>query len=476
MFRKINIFFIAVLFITYLCEQAFSATNIIYVDPAGSQTSPYTNQVTACTTIQFAIDEIAAINGGTDLDAQGNSFVILICDGVYSTGTVVVAGYNTSSSNDILIRNEDGDSPEILNIVVQLSNRYVTFQGIRVNTGNGQSGIVVYANDVTVRGNEVYNVSGAAKDSGIVIEQSTSGNVMIVGNLCHDNTVGIRSIGDFTAMWSNICYDNTGQGIRAGGLAGNNIEIAQNRCYGNGIGIDIRGGSDSSTIFNNLCYGNTYGLRCYTENFASAIDFKVFQNTIYNNSSDGIYLHDNGPVGVDVVGVAIFNNLITHNGGYGVNSTGTVTYDPGLGGVDFNDSFANGLGPHNIGAANWLSNNISTNPQYISTDPVSLDFLKVSNTSPCIDRGRDSSAYGTWPNDFWGDPRPFDHPGHTNYISFYDIGADEFFVSSADLHHFVISHNTNAYVNTWEMITVTAKNSNGTDNCRTSKAVFSTPS
>ncbi len=213
-----------------------------------------------------------------------------------------------------------------------------------------------------------------------------------------------------------------------------------------------------SRIFNNLSHDNYLdGLSCVGMNAGAASRFRVFQNTIYNNGANGILL--DGLTDDAVLLVAIFNNLITHNTGYGVNAIGTVTYDPGLGEVNYNNSWNNTAGIHNIGGF-WGTRNISADPDYKSTTLGDADFLKIQTSSTCIDQGGDSSPYGTWPDDFWGDPRPYDHPAHDNPYSYYDIGCDEYYVPVQQLDRFVISHDGYGFIGTPEKITITAYNTN----------------
>ena len=354
------------------------------------------------------------MNGGgpadPDLVTQNNRFIIRVQNGTYPE-QVDVEGYITDAAHDIFIINDTGHAP-IIAERVNIRNQWVTFQGLSVDGGSGISGISgidIRSNNIVVRGCKVYNVyTGADHSSGIYAYDDTSEGVYIVGNECYNNSIGIRSRGCQTVIWSNICRDNTrdgndnSQGIRTG-LQGTNIEIAQNRCYGNYEGIRIRGLSDVSRIFNNLVYNNiSDGIECEGTGTGKTSRFRVFQNTIYNNGGDGIRL--NGETD-DVTLVAIFNNLITHNTGYGVNAIGTVTYDDDMGNVNFNNSWNNTAGIHNIPVLSWGSENISADPDYISTTVGNADFLKIQTTSTCIDKGGDSSPYGTWPDDFWGDPR-----------------------------------------------------------------------
>jgi hypothetical protein len=441
-----------------------SATNFIYVNPNATPVWPYGTPGSACNTIQDAFNAIADVNEGTsgptdnDLVTRGNNFLILVQDASPSYVEVAeITNYVTSTTYDIYVKNDTNHSPHV-NGQIRVENEWVTIDGLRVEGGavsddiNGWSAILVNVNNVFIRNCWGYNVNSDNNgDTGIVITATSEGGVFIANNICYGNNSGIRTTGSATVIWSNICYSNrvkanTGShGIRAG-TSGTNCVFAQNRCYGNYRGIEIRGFSDNTRIFNNLCYNNDLDGISVRANSAGnpCTNFRVFQNTVFGNLESGIRIHAEND---DVLNVAIFNNLITDNGRYaveGISGGGNnITYDLGLGGVNYNMSYNNGLGDHNIGA-NWLAQNTNANPKYINTIQSDPQFLMVSNNSPVIDRGGDSSGYGTWPNDFWGDPRPFDNPYFPNPYSIYDIGADEFYVLVHDLDHFIVSHDTSA--------------------------------
>jgi len=127
-------------------------------------------------------------------------------------------------------------------------------------------------------------------------------------------------------------------------------------------------------IINNISAGNSgRGIRIEAGASGGPDDAIILHNTVYKNVGHGILFQG---AGVGMVNMRCVNNIVASNGDHGIRQSGSVTYTI----VDYNDVVGN-VSVHNIGA-NYLANNISVDPVFLSTLLPSTNFLKLSNTSP----------------------------------------------------------------------------------------------
>jgi len=167
--------------------------------------------------------------------------------------------------------------------------------------------------------------------------------------------------------------------------ANNNI-VRSNRIYDNGRlgGISIYGiilGSGNGNVaYNNLIWGNPNGIQV---RYKAPIGTQIYNNTIYGNDNYGILIGSNSQ------NTLVKNNIIYKNGPA---NNSTIIRNDGIG--------------------TFLSNNLSTDPQFV--DAEAGDFTLKSGSS-AIDKG---VGIGMVDDDFAGLPRP---QGST-----YDIGAYEY--------------------------------------------------
>jgi len=185
--------------------------------------------------------------------------------------------------------------------------------------------------------------------------------------LCH----GIYANGDGIIIEGGQYHHNEGHGIHYYPGPKNSI-IRNTKVYNNGTGIGVYWGGNNK-IYNNLVYNNKGGIRVGTSNGF------FWNNTVYNNPNWGIY--------VDQAPNALINNIAYQNG------TGNI----------YNGN----------GAANTLSNNLTTDPLFVNS--ASNDF-HLQSTSPAINAGVSTAPVVT--TDFDGISRP--------QGSAYDIGAYEY--------------------------------------------------
>jgi parallel beta-helix repeat (two copies) len=138
---------------------------------------------------------------------------------------------------------------------------------------------------------------------------------------------------------------------------------------GNGIYLED---ASSSKIKNNYIVGNgKCGVTTVTNWLNDGALSSIVNNVIVSNSKDGIYAAN-----TNSYKVGISNNIISNNGGYGINvasNTGTNSY---------NDIFSNTSGSYSGAVAG--TGEISLNPLFV--DAANGNYV-LQSTSPCKNAG-----------------------------------------------------------------------------------------
>ena len=289
-----------------------------------------------------------------------------------------------------------------------LESRQLIFDGTNLNSQQ----ILVYP---TQSSNYVTLSRIVARNSNLKVNDGTGVNVGMVGHgmklynseIYSSASVGVYGMcGDNQEIRNNIVYDNYGSGIQYNPHAGTNacpgtdksdeITIAGNIVYGNGFlrpaqtrpGITLLANENELYdvyVYNNIVYNNKYaGIQVADY---SHINARIYNNTVYKNVDRGFYVEDGATVDIR-------NNIVYDNGGGGSNN-----WIP--------SSWGGYRGPD----CSTCSNNITTNPGFVSTSLSSNDFLKISASI---------NGYDTNP------PVSIDYFGMSRDASSPDIGAHEF--------------------------------------------------
>jgi len=188
----------------------------------------------------------------------------------------------------------------------------------------------------------------------------------------HDaNGRGLKADGIYTQVIDCEFYGNT-----TGLSLANACQTFRSRIHDNsGYGVDASG--NGAIISGCLIYDNGAAGINSSSKAPSIID----SNTIFGNTSDGIYIYGSAIVN-SVLGV-ITNNVIRSNGGYGINLS-TTTRMPLV--IDYNCIHNNTSGATS-NCENMLgSHNVYSNPLFVSETDGSEDF-DLQTSSPCINAG-----------------------------------------------------------------------------------------
>jgi len=337
------------------------------------------------------------------------------------------------------------------------------FSNITGNTlyDNGGPGISLFnSNNITIQDNTAYDNSRMVPDCGI--DAYNSANCSVIDNELYDNEyAGINLYG--SPNWDiigNTIYNNSDHGIY--GIYSENCTISNNDIYENGwwgemeptCGIafgeterwHIEGNSiwnnsangvyvqadfttitnneifnntnhgiystwtDNVTVTNNTIYGNGWNFvevpeRCGIYLY-KARDWIINQNTIYNNTDNGIYLEGYGYNNIT-------NNEIYDNANDGIYSTGVVNcnviantiYDNAYDGIDLSE----------CSYWNITNNIIFDNAQYgVNLDPTDECWVYYNDIGWNSENAYDWSDWNYWDNvtigNWW-----HDYSGFGNY-------------------------------------------------------------
>ena len=258
--------------------------------------------------------------------------------------------------------------PHSENVIIE--NNLISNPGL---TGT-YHGLYLAGINITVRNNTIHGSSGA----GILIQihedrYEDTKNMWIYGNELYNNSGGIG-----ITRWEHSNYNGVTE----------NINIFNNLIWGNVGGISIRGGTTN--------------------------DIFVYHNTVLNNPEYGILLEDSGRY-------YLKNNIAFGNGDILSYGNGDFVLDNNIN--TSNIYFTNNVivvyksshgNQDNYFNSILIPSNIITDPLFLSTDPSNSNFLKLSPTSPAINKGVNVGIT----NDYIGTSRP--------QGTGYDIGAYEY--------------------------------------------------
>ncbi len=342
--------------------------------------------------------------------------------GVYITNS----GFTFVTNNSV--ENNSGDgiaAPGCDNVIIYSNFLY----------NNGVDGITLYQLDGNWADNNFIcrNISIKNGSDGMHINGNKN---RIISNIFATNTQnGIDLYGATNYVKNNEIFSNHSTGIWLGGAAG--VIISNNNIYLNGAnGIGTAGKSGTTFISNKIYNNHSSGISLWWSG-SSCNDHNVIKNIIYNNGEEGIYIDGSNNLIISNLIYSNSNNGIYMKGGIFTNMFNLIYNNNknGIIGENLTTSlirnctlFKNGynglklLNPNNVYNRNCISvsNNIAgytnfdnltyslgygnssidfsattgiecitNNPYFITTNPVSTNFLHLSGDipSPAINAG-----------------------------------------------------------------------------------------
>ncbi len=281
----------------------------------------------------------------------------------------------------------------------------------------------------------ISDVQWAAKIIGNRVDHSTWHNygnyVDIMGfELTSVGRIGLYNDGSYVRYIGNHVHDIAGPtsatcdlggaGIMHGNYSAGHDEMIGNFVHDIGLVnsgqcpdyVTVHGlyqANPHGTIVNNLViHARDYGIHLYH----SATAVIVANNTSLNNGSSGLVVgNSNGGSDNNTV---VTNNIFAYNNDYGFRDDSGTTGPNNK--YDNNITFKNGDGTY-IATGGTVSNNISSDPQFVNYTGTALGNYQLRGTSPAIDSGTTLNA----PNiDFDGGKRPV---GKGYDIGCYEYGA-----------------------------------------------------
>jgi len=226
--------------------------------------------------------------------------------------------------------------------------------------GNAEAIRIEEASGTIVRNNLMFDLHSSPKGcDGVGVRQYRTDNTLIEHNEVYDTADGLydKVNGDSNVYRYNYVHDclRSGIRIRAGGSDGHKDDVV----YGNIVvrcnnGISVAGSSSTPNI-NTIVYGNT------------VVD-----------SAKGIGVQD------DVHNTQVWNNII-------VNSRADSHVDnPSLDYCDFNLYYLTNV----VGCG---ANSLTSDPQFVSSNPQRPEDFKLKSSSPAIGAGRNGENIGAYP-------------------------------------------------------------------------------
>jgi hypothetical protein len=301
------------------------------------------------------------------------------------------SGRTTGSSFDPAVGNE----------FLRNSAAYSTLQGFKVDAGSQDT--VICRNKVSHNALQGIKVQGPANSSD---PRRTTGTEVCHNTLASQNvrrpgrdrvderpngltlTNGARG----TSVHDNVIRGNTiGVQVNQGGRGSpiSNTVFKHNQVYGNaGVGLNLRdgvsaasSGTGSMTFSFNVYWDNDIGIRVNEGSTNKAFHHE----TVYDNRSSGVFIGCDCPSARAEVDLE--ESLVSHNGGYGIRIAPGQTVHLRYVGVMSNKS--GGV----LGSASKYRMN-SKPAGYLSRDPGSSQFVRISTTSYQYTAGPSASPIG----------------------------------------------------------------------------------
>ncbi len=317
-----------------------------------------------------AVAEGTTLVNATNASVVGNASVTVnpnVATNIDTCGPISFPGEYTLNANII----GNGSSP-----CITIDSSDVIFDGAGFTIdGNGQDGVYVYNDTITLTNVTLKNLIVTNSNYGIYYYDVTNGNIN--NNTASSNNYdGIYlAFSTNNTLTNNNASSNTDKGIYL--LSSSNNTLTNNTANSNNYGIDIESSSNNNTLTNNNASSNTEkGIYLVSSN-----DNNLTGNTASLNTNYGIYLDS-----------SLYNHLTSNTANsntYGIYlvSSGDDNSDNNL--TDNNASLNTNTGIYldSINNNNLTGNTASSNTNYGIYLGSSLYNHLTSNTANSNDNG-----------------------------------------------------------------------------------------
>jgi parallel beta-helix repeat protein len=310
-----------------------------HIEQGGKDSNGVTNYGETSTIGGSGIN-ISSTGVTTSIIIDGNTITEMESGGIRIGDDVGTETHNISITNNVIqdigrVGQTDGGNGIFCSVAGEILIDGNSVDGVTDGSDNGieYAGIAGGASGRNViSNNRCTGVASAAK-SGITV--LSHNNVVVSGNLCHDNGGhGISSNPSITGINSitivgNVCDSNVaGAGINCG--ARHNMDVSSNVCRNNGTqGIVVGSGApaveevDNIVVNGNICCENTdAGIRVVMDGSYPGDGITIDGNVCQGNTERGIVLGNMDEF-------TISNNVVTDNGlsgiGIGTANNGVVS-------------------------------------------------------------------------------------------------------------------------------------------------------
>ena len=385
--------------------QSTSGGTVYYVSPngsnqnSGSQDQPWKS-------INYAVSEDSPINPGDTVLVQPGTYTELISLGKSGSDSQRIT---LKANGDVTLRDPNPNSGGFPEGVIQSPGQSNwVIDGFRIENTSWAGISLSDAKNITVQNNETYETGS----SGIIVlpktffgggeDEITGSNVKILNNTVERANWKWDGPGD---------TDGDQEALSIWGVDG--FEVANNTMIdGKREGMDIKVGSRNGLIHNNsitsqaLISGTYEGFRggaaIYVDgNRADSFNLDIYNNEIFSNTADAIWIADEVPSVGDVSDIDIYNNVIygngrrIENGGRGVAVTNNVrdvdivnnTFVNNVQGVVVDNNSFGGYNPRDILIRNNIFSDNSYRNVYVEdASNITLDNNLFTNTEEFKDK------------------------------------------------------------------------------------------
>ncbi len=371
------------LLITVAGTTAWSA--VIHVSPSGDVANDGSSWAAALPSVQGALD---AANPGDSVWVQQGTYLenLSVPDGVALMGGFEGAETEESQRNwQTHVTILDGQTADsVIKVAPKADEVTIRISGFTIRNGQADKGGGIFISNASPHiDNNIIEENNAGQGGGICSE--AGGEPLIVDNRIQNNQA---------AAGGGICIDDSSPSILANIIASNSAQNILNGGKGGGICVI----SGSATIVNNLIRANSASGSRSVPGLGGGVyhlsaQAQVINNTFVENSAD-----DGGGLSYTLI-KGDLGNLEIANNIFASNTSGLHTAGTQAPVLRNNCLFSNTDYDYGTGVGTG-TNDIAENPLFVGKGN-----YRLTEESPCIDAGNNSSVPNDITTDLDGLPR-----------------------------------------------------------------------